>query len=447
MNQPIHPTGAGKVNRRTFLKTSSTAAAGGALLGALPVERFALGASPGDTLRLALIGCGGRGSGAANQALSTSGGVKLVAMADVFKDQLEGSLNNLKKEHKEKVEVNEDTMFIGFDAYKHAIAMADGVILATSPGFRPLHFEEAVRQGKHIFMEKPVACDAPGIRRVLAAAEDAKKKNLKVGVGLQRRHKPGYLEAVKRVQDGALGQILYYRTFWDMGAARAFVPRKPEWSELELQLRNQFYFAWECGDIIVDQGLHNIDVANWMKGDYPVSAKGVAGAEVRRGHVEDGCLYDHFAIEFEYADGTRLFHQNRQIPGCWNYVAECAHGTLGSSEFINDRAIFNITGKNEWRYKKEEPIIDPYQQEHIDLIDAIVNDKPYMEAERGAKSTMTAIMGRMAGYSGQLIQWDDAIKSEERMTKIITSLDDEPPVKPDEHGAYPLPVPGKSRAV
>jgi len=252
---------------------------------------------------------------------------------------------------------------------------------------------------------------------------------------------------VKRVQDGALGQILYYRTFWDMGAARAFVPRKPEWSELEFQLRNQFYFAWECGDIIVDQGLHNIDVANWMKGDYPVSAKGVAGAEVRRGHAEDGCLYDHFAIEFEYADGTRLFHQNRQIPGCWNYVAECAHGTLGSSEFINDRTIFNITGKNEWRYPKEDPIIDPYQQEHIDLYDAIFNDKPYMEAERGAKSTMTAIMGRMAGYSGQLIQWDDAIKSEEHMAKIITSLEDEPPVKPDEHGAYPLPVPGKSRAV
>ncbi|HYR59450.1 MAG TPA: Gfo/Idh/MocA family oxidoreductase [Chthoniobacteraceae bacterium] len=432
------------LTRRTFIQKSAKA---GALLSALPVERYAHAAAGGGPLKLGMVGCGGRATGAANQALHASENIKLVAVGELFRDKVDLAIQSLKAQNGDKVDVSEGAIFLGFDAYKNVIAAADVVILATPSLFRPQMFEEAVRQGKHIFMEKPVACDAPGIRRLLAAAEDAKKKNLKVGVGLQRRHKPGYLEAVKRVQDGALGQILYYRTFWDMGAARAFVPRKPEWSELELQLRNQFYFAWECGDIIVDQGLHNIDVANWMKGDYPVSAKGVAGAEVRRGHVEDGCLYDHFAIEFEYADGTRLFHQNRQIPGCWNYVAECAHGTLGSSEFINDRTIFNITGKNEWRYKKEEPIIDPYQQEHIDLIDAIVNDKPYMEAERGAKSTMTAIMGRMAGYSGQLIQWDDAIKSEERMTKIITSLDDEPPVKPDEHGAYPLPVPGKSRAV
>ncbi|MGB8170777.1 MAG: dehydrogenase, partial [Chthoniobacteraceae bacterium] len=239
------------------------------------------------------------------------------------------------------------------------------------------------------------------------------------------------------------------RTFWDMGNARALLPKKPEWSELEYQLRNQFYFAWECGDIIVDQGLHNIDVALWMRDDkdYPISAKGVAGAEVRRGHAEDGCLYDHFAIEFEFADGSRLFHQNRQIPGCWNYVAECAHGTLGSSEFINDRTMFTITGKNEWHYKKEEPIVDPYQQEHNDLQNAIRNDLPYNEAFRGARSAMTAIMGRMAGYSGQLIMWEDAIKSEEMMAKIITSLQDEPPVKPDANGAYPLPIPGKSRAV
>src|SRR6266853_3417422 len=207
-----YPNSPAPTTRRDFLKKTSTAVAGGTLLGGLTLERSAFAAGS-DTLRLALIGCGGRGSQAANQALSTSGGVKLVAMADVFKDQLEGSLNNLKKTQKEKVEVNEDTMFIGFDAYKHAIASADVVVLATPPGFRPLHFEEAVRQGKHIFMEKPVATDAPGVRRVLAAAEDAKKKNLKVAVGLQRRHKPGYLEAVKRVQDGALGQILYYRTF------------------------------------------------------------------------------------------------------------------------------------------------------------------------------------------------------------------------------------------
>ena len=249
------------------------------------------------------------------------------------------------------------------------------------------------------------------------------------------------------MQDGALGEQMYYRTFWNMGTARAFLPKKPEWSELELQLRNQFYFAWECGDIIVDQGLHNIDVINWIKNAYPVSAKGVGGAEVRRGKAEDGCLYDHYSIEFEYADGTRLFHQNRQIPGCWNNVTENAHGTLGSIEMVNDRTIFNITGKNAWRYEKETPIIDPYQKEHDDFFAAITADKAYDEAERGALSTMTAIMGRMAGYSGQLIQWDEAVKSEERIAPEIKSLQDEPPVKPGPDGAYPLPIPGKSKPV
>lgn len=435
-----------KLTRRSFIEKSAMA---GALLGALPVSRFAHGASGGGPLKLAMVGCGGRATGAANQALHASENIKLVAVAELFRDQVDKALASLKAQNGDKVDVSEGAIFLGFEAYKAAIAACDVVILATPCMFRPQMFEEAVKQGKHIFMEKPVALDAPGVRRVLAAAEEAKKKNLKVGVGLQRRHKPGYLEAVKRVQDGALGQIMYMRTFWDMGAARALLPKKPEWSELEYQLRNQFYFAWECGDIIVDQGLHNIDVACWMKGDkeYPISAKGVAGAEVRRGKPEDGCLFDHFAIEFEYADGSRLFHQNRQIPGCWNYVAECAHGTLGSSEFINDRTIFNITGKNAWRYEKEVPTVDPYQQEHNDLFNAIVKDLPYNEAFRGANSSMTAIMGRMAGYSGQLIEWETAIKSEEVMAKVITSLQDEPPVKPNANGAYPLPIPGKSKPV
>ena len=434
------------LTRRSFLQKSALA---GAALGALPIERYAHGASAGGPLKLAMVGCGGRATGAANQALHASENIKLVAVAELFRDQVDKALASLKSQNGDKVDVSEGAIFLGFEAYKAAIAACDVVILATPCMFRPQMFEEAVKQGKHCFLEKPVALDAPGVRRVLAAAEEAKKKNLKVGVGLQRRHKPGYLEGIKRIQDGALGQIMYQRTFWDMGAARALLPKKPEWSELEYQLRNQFYFAWECGDIIVDQGLHNIDVALWMRGDkdYPISAKGVAGAEVRRGKPEDGCLYDHFAIEFEFADGSRLFHQNRQIPGCWNYVAECAHGTLGSSEFINDRTIFNITGKNEWRYTKEDPIVDPYQKEHNDLFEAITKDQPYNEAFRGARSSMTAIMGRMAGYSGQLIEWETAIKSEEAMAKVITSLEDEPPVKPDANGAYPLPIPGKSKPV
>lgn len=437
---PLEP-----LSRRRFLRRTAGAAA---LLSTLPVARFAHAANGPTELKIAMVGCGGRGTGAANQALHNSGfpNVKLVAIAELFQDKIDAAIAVLSKQNPNKVDVPPERQFVGFEAYKQAIAAADVVILATPCVFRPMMFEEAVRQGKHIFMEKPVAVDAPGIRRVLAAVEEAKKKNLKVGVGLQRRHKPGYLETVKRVQDGAIGEIWYARTFWDMGVARAMVPRKPEWNELEFQLHNQFYFAWQCADIHVDMGLHNIDVINWIKGTYPISAKGVAGAEVRKGPGA-GAIFDHFAIEYEYADGTRLFAQNRQIPGCWNNVTENAHGSQGSVEMVNDRTIFKITGKNAWEYPKETPVIDPYQREHDDLFSAIANDQPYFEAERGALSTLTALMGRAAGYSGQLVLWDEYRNSSHHMAPEIKSLQDEPPVKPDETGAYPLPIPGKSQPV
>lgn len=448
MNSPSKPTS--PLTRRGFLRQTGGLAAGGALLSSLPIARMAHGAGGGE-LKIAMVGCGGRATGAANQALHNSGypNVKLVAVAELFQEQVDKALNVLSTQNPGKVDVPKERVFLGFDAYKKAIEQCDVAILATPCAFRPMMFEEAVRQGKNVFMEKPVAVDAAGVRSVLATAAEARKKNLKVGVGLQRRHKPGYLETVKRVQDGALGDILYARTFWDMGVARAMIPRKPEWNELEFQLHNQFYFAWQCADIHVDQGLHNIDVINWIKGTYPVTAKGVAGAEVRKGPGA-GALFDHFAIEYEYADGTRLFAQNRQIPGTWLNVTENAHGTKGSVEMVNDRTIFNITdraGNSVWSYKKEEPIIDPYQREHDDLFGAIAFNNDYNEAERGAKSTMTAIMGRMAGYSGDLMKWDEALASEVRMSKLPTSLQDEPPVKPDETGTYPLPVPGKYKAI
>jgi predicted dehydrogenase len=280
---------------------------------------------------------------------------------------------------------------------------------------------------------------------VLAAAAEAKKKGLKVGVGIQRRHKAGYIETIKRVQDGALGQHHYYRAIWNMGAARGLVPRKEGMSELEFQLRNQFYFAWQCGDINVDQGLHNVDVINWIKGAYPVAARAMGGAEVRKGK-DAGTVSDHVAVEFDYADGTRLFAQNRQIPGCWSFVGETAHGSDGWVEMINDRNVFIIHGKNEWRYS-EPKTKDPYQQEHDDLFAAIVGNQEYNEAERGAMSTLATIMGRMAAYSGREITWDEAMKSEARLAPEITTLQDEPPVKPGPDGDYPRPIPGKSEPV
>jgi len=432
------------VSRRSFLRTSSTAFAGGALLGALPVERFALGASPGDTIKLALVGCGGRGSGAADQALSTSGSVKLVACADAFKDRLDGSIKNLQNKHKDRVEVADDNKFIGFDAYKKAIAMADVVILATPPGFRPIHFEEAIRQNKHVFMEKPVATDAPGIRRVLAAAEEAKKKNLKVGVGLQRRHQTGYLETMSRLHDGAIGDIVAMRCYWNCTTPwvhpRAELEKNAgrKLSEMEYQMRNWYYFVWTCGDHICEQHIHNLDVINWVKKGYPVSANGMGGCEVRKGK-DYGEIFDHHCVEFEYADGSRCASQCRHINGCWSSVSEHIVGTKGTC----DVGAYNIRGETAWRYRNQGAK-DPYQQEHDDLFDAIRSDKPYNEAERGAKSSMTAILGRMATYSGKVIEWEAAINSQLSVMPKEYDMQAEPPVKPDADGRYAHAVPGKT---
>lgn len=429
------------VNRRSFLQTTSAAAAG-ALVGALSIERAAHAAGS-DELKIALIGCGGRGSGAADQALSTEGKTKLVAMGDAFRDRLDGSLGELSKKHGDKVQVTEEKKFIGFDAYKHAIAEADVVILATPPGFRPIHFEEAVKQGKHVFMEKPVATDAGGVRKVLAAAEEAKKKNLKVGVGLQRRHQRGYLEVLKRVHDGAIGDVQAMRVYWNDGGVWV-KERKPGMTEMEYQMRNWYYFVWLCGDHINEQHIHNLDVANWLKDAHPVRAHGMGGRQVRTGK-EYGEIFDHHAVEFEYADGSRCFSQCRHIRGCRVDVSEHAYGTKGTVD-LQDHRIYQISGANaftgETRNEK-----NPYQQEHDDLFDAIRNDKPYNEATRGAHSTMTSLLGRMATYSGALVTWDEAINSEISVMPKTFAWDAQPPTLPDEKGFYPIPVPGATKVV
>ncbi|MCI0746134.1 MAG: Gfo/Idh/MocA family oxidoreductase, partial [Verrucomicrobia subdivision 3 bacterium] len=444
------------VSRRSFLKRSSTAVAGGTLLSALPIERFAHAAtSPGDSLRIALVGCGGRGSGAANQALSTSGDTKLVAIADAFKDRAEGALRNLKRQKPGKVDVNEDAIFTGFDGYKKAIEMADVVILATPPGFRPIHFEEAIRQGKHVFMEKPVAVDAPGVRQVLAAAEEAKKKNLKVGVGLQRRHQLPYLETVKRLHDGAIGDITSMRIYWN-GTTPWVRTRKEleekagrKLTEMEYQMRNWYYFVWLSGDHIVEQHIHNMDVANWVKKGYPVRAHGMGGCEVRKGE-DYGEIFDHHAVEFEYEDGSRVFSQCRHINGCWSNVSEHAVGTKGtcdvSGHVIRLHEYNPWLGSKAWRFQREGAR-DPYQQEHDDLFDAIRNDKPFNEGEYGAKSTFTAILGRMATYSGKILEWNSALNSAISVMPKVFAWDAEPRIKPDEHGMYPRAIPGKTEVV
>lgn len=426
------------MSRRRFLQSSSLAIAAAATVPLVHAEG-------GDLLKIALVGCGGRGSGAADQALKAAGNAKIVALCDVLPEKLEKGLESLKTQHADKVDVPADRQFTDFDGYKKAIALADVVILATSPGFRPIHFEEAVRQGKHVFMEKPVATDAPGIRQVLAAAEEAKKKNLKVGVGFQRHHQKGYLEIVKRIQDGALGDIQLLRCYWD-GGSRDGVERLDGETEMHYQIRNWYYFTWLSGDHIVEQHVHNIDVCNWIKGAHPVRAQGMGGRQVRNAK-RHGQIFDHHFVEYEYADGSRMLSQCRQIHGCWPSVSEHAHGTKGTADLAADRKLFAIKGANPWRYDTKQPQKSPYQQEHDDLFAAIRNDKPYNEAEMGAISTMTAILGRMCTYSGQQIDWDDALNSKIELLPKTFSMDAMPLVLPDADGRYPVAVPGQTVCV
>src|SRR5436190_8477115 len=412
-------------SRREFLKTSAVAVAGAGLVSALAPPVHAAGS---DTLKIALIGCGNRGTGALVQALNTSGSVKLWALADTFSDRVEMCLEHVVREVKgeqtetrasrkgkkvkaaaksvdnvsDKIDLPKDPQFVGLDAYHKAIESGvDVVLLAQPPGYRPQHFEYAIRAGKHVFMEKPVATDPAGIRRVLAAAEEAKKKNLKVGVGLQRRHQLGYLETMKRLHGGEIGEIVSMRCYWNGTTpwlkTRASLEEKAghKLSEMEYQMRNWYYFVWLCGDHIVEQHIHNLDVMNWVKNGPPIRAHGMGGCEVRKG-PDYGEIFDHHAVEFEYADGSRMFSQCRHINGCWNDVSEHAVGTKGRCNIAGH----TITGDNAWRFRDKGR--DPYQQEHDDLFDAIRNDKPYNEAERGATSSMTAIFGRMATYSGKV---------------------------------------------
>ncbi len=434
-----------QLSRRDFLQRSAAAMTGGALLSGLPVARFAHAEGAEGELKLALVGCGGRGSGAANQALRADPRVKLVAMAELYPERIASSLQNLETQHPGRIDVPPERQFVGFEAYKDAIAAADVVILATSTAFRPMQFEEAVRQGRHVFMEKPLAVDAPGVRQILAAAAEAKRRNLKVGVGLQRRHHPGYLETVQRLRDGAIGEFVYARCYWNSPGMRAGKLRQPGETEMQYQQRNWMYFSWLSGDFVVDQGIHNIDVVNWVKGEHPVRAHGMGGNEVRKGK-EFGNLFDHFAVEFEYADGARLFAQCRHTPGAWTSVSEHVHGSIGSVDFLNDRKVFTIQGKNPWRFKPQDAQ-DPYQLEHDALFRAIRSGTAYNEAESGAESTMTAILGRMAVYSGQVIDWADAVKSSLDLMPKPLNWDAPTPVAMNASGLYDLPVPGQTKVL
>jgi myo-inositol 2-dehydrogenase/D-chiro-inositol 1-dehydrogenase len=429
--------------RRAFLKSTSLAA--GSILAAplLSQANYFSGAS--DVIKIALIGCGGRGTGAATQALSTKQNVQLVAMADAFKDRLDDSYTNILEaltDKKDRVQVKEENKFVGFDAYKNAIALADVVILATPPGFRPIHFTEAINQNKHVFMEKPVATDPAGIQKVLAAAEQAKAKKLNVVVGLQRRYQTSYRELMKRVQDGAIGNITSAQAWWNNDGVWVH-PRQPGQTEMEYQMRNWYYFVWLCGDHITEQHIHNLDVINWAKNAYPVRAQGMGGREVRKGK-DYGEIFDHHYVEFHYADGTILNSQCRHQKNTMSKVDELLIGTKGKV-FCDAANITDTKGKVIYQFDKTKEN-QPYQNEHDELFEAIAKgDYKFWDAERGAKSTMTSILGRMATYSGQVIEWDKAINSGISIMPSTFAFDAMPPVKPDENGLYAAAIPGVTK--
>lgn len=439
-------------SRREFLTKSSTLAVGAALSTSLLARSAHAGSD--ETIKVALVGCGNRGTGAAVQALSTAGPVVLWAMADTFADRLAGSLKSLAatKEVASRIDVPGERQFVGLDAYRHAIdSGVDVVLIAAPPGYRPLHFEYAVKAGKHVFMEKPVATDAPGVRRLLATNEEAKRKGLKVGVGLQRHHDPIYVEMVKRLQDGAIGDITFYRCYWNNAAPAKQPVAHDGLTELEYQIRNWYFFNWLSGDHIVEQHIHNLDVCNWVQGATPVSAQGQGGRQVRIGK-EYGNIFDHHFVEFTYANGAKMLSQCRQIPGCWNSVAEFAHGTRGWSDVSGGRIL--ATGQPEERLRTKgrarQPNTtsgNPYQQEHDALFAAIRSGTEFNETENGAHSTLTAILGRMATYSGKEVKWEQALSSQLALTTDAEDFNAAAPLVANADGFYPVAVPGISIVV
>lgn len=428
--------------RRDFVKQTSLLAGGLLAMPILSKASFLTNKASGDVIKIALIGCGGRGTGAATQALSTKENVQLVAMADAFPDRLKDSYDNIKEalgDKANRVNVPESNKFVGFDAYKQAIALADVVILTTPPGFRPIHFEEAVKQGKHIFMEKPVATDPAGIKRVLDAAEIAKSKRLNVVVGLQRHYQDSYRELMKRFHDGIIGDVLSMQVWWNQGALWV-KPRKPEYTEMEYQMRNWYYFNWLCGDHIVEQHIHNIDVGNWFMGKTPVSAVGVGGRAVRTGK-EYGEIFDHHSVEYRYDNGVVMNAQCRHWKDAPSKVDEEIVGTKGRI-FCDKAQIVDHKGKVLYQFDKKKER-NPYQTEHDELFAAIAKGEyKFNDAARGAQATLTAIIGRLATYSGQVINWDVALNSGLDLQPKVYAFDAPPPVVPDASGNYAYAKPG-----
>jgi len=413
-------------SRREFLTRSAGAVAAGSLLSqTIP----AVHAAGDEKIRVALIGCGGRGNGAVGNNLKAGENTELVAVADAFERSAKGAAKRWK--------VPDEKTFWGLDAYKKAIdADVDMVILASPPGFRPLHYKAAIEAGKHVFMEKPCCVDAPGYRTLLEANKMADEKKLCVGVGLQRRHDKGYVNGIQEIHDGKYGDLILLQAYWN-GGGIWHRGHSDKHTLMENQVNNWYHFTWLSGDNICEQHVHNLDVCNWAKGAHPVEANGMGGGEIRhricKGVTE---LFDHHFVEFTYPDGTKMYSQCRHVPNVFNSVSEYALGTDGRGG-MKGGGDAKDTGGVDFKY-------GAYDQEHFALIEAIRNGTPYNEGHYGADSSFTAVLGRMATYSGKRIKWDDAVNKGKDLAPGIENYTWEttPPVQPREDGTYAYPIPG-----
>jgi predicted dehydrogenase len=387
------------VTRRDFVKTATAASLAAAFPG-----NFGLFAAGSDAIKVGVIGCGGRGTGAVLDCLKAAAGVEVVALGDLVPDRVASSLARLTKEFPDRIKVPEDRRFTGFDNYLKVCACPDVnlIITAAPPGFRPLHLKAAIEAGKHVFMEKPVAVDPVGIRSVIASSDLARQKGLAIVAGTQRRHQRRYVEMMKRVQDGQIGDIVAAQCYWNMGDLWV-KERQPNMTEMEWQCRNWLYFSWLSGDHIVEQHVHNIDVVAWAMGTTPKNIMGMGGRQVRVG-PQFGNVFDHFFVEYEYPNGVRVASTCRQTKGCAERVEERIVGTKGVAWSLG-----KITGERPWTFEGEER--NPYEQEHVDLIASIRNGTPLNEGRQVAESTMCAIIGRMSAYTGRLISWEWAMNT------------------------------------
>ncbi len=437
--KPAGPLARPGMPRRSFLKRGLAVGAASAI--PIPFFNAKYGLAAPEPIRVGVVGCGGRGTGAVLNILqakteviyppprkgyhtenavpgakATAKNVEIIALGDLFRERLEECRTQLRAVG---TNIPDENCFVGFEACQKLLQVPElnYVILATPPVFRPGELRAAIEAGKHVFMEKPVAVDAPGVRSILASGETAKQKNLGIVAGTMRRHSADQIETVRRLHDGAIGKIIEARAYFNIGEIW-MIPREAGWGEMEWQLRNWPYFTWASGDILVEQHIHTIDLVNWIMGTHPVRAYGLGG-RLARPSREYGNIYDHFAVEYEYPGGARLFSQNRQIDGCKDRIGAEVLGSKGTSNCDN-----RIQGDHEWVFQGQ--VRDPYEQEHIDLIESIRSGKPLNEAQAVAESTLTAIMGRDSAYSGQEITWEAAMNSQRVLTPKEFTLGDCP---------------------